>query len=55
MRDKLIKEKESISILTNNKKEHLGMRQHGGIFTRITSLALSTVVLTSSYPAILER
>ena len=46
MRDKLFKEKESMSILTNNKQEHLGMRQQGGIFTGITGTVSNTMVST---------
>ena len=39
----------------NNKEEYLGMRQQGGIFTRITSLALGTVISTGFDSAGLGR
>ena len=47
-RDKLFKEKEFTSILTSNKEKYLGIRQEGGIFTRITSLASYIAISTES-------
>ena len=46
MRNKIFQQKESVSILTNNQNEHLGMRQQGGIFTGITG-STSTVAIAS--------
>ena len=46
MRDRIFQQKESVSILTNNKQEHLGMRQQGGVFTGVTGL-LSGVAIAS--------
>ena len=46
MKDRIFQQKESVSILTNNKQEHLGMRQQGGVFTGVTGL-LSGVAIAS--------
>ena len=46
IRDKLFRNKDSVSILANNKQEHLGVRQQGGVFTGITSSA-SCVAMSS--------
>ena len=35
IRDKLFKDKESVTILSYNKQEHLGMKQQGEVFTGI--------------------
>ena len=55
IRDKLFKGKESISMLTNNKQEYLGMRQHCRAFLGIISLASCTTVLTESDPEGLDK
>ena len=44
IRDKLFRNKESVSILTNNKQEYLGARQQGGVFTGITGSASSVAI-----------
>lgn len=48
MRNKIFHQKESVSILTNNKQEHLGMRQQGGIFTGAMGLISGVTVASGS-------
>ena len=48
IRDKLFQQKESVSILTNNKQEHLGMRQQGGVFTGIIGPASGVAIASGS-------
>ena len=48
MRNKIFRQKESVSILTNNKQEHLGMRQQGGIFTGAMGLMSGVAVASGS-------
>ena len=50
IRDKIFKDKESITILSHNKQELLGMRQQGGVFTRIIGQAMYTTMSTGSDP-----
>ena len=55
IRDKLFRNKESVSILANNKQERLGARQQGGVFTGITGSALSVAILSGADPTGLGR
>ena len=55
IRDKLFRNKESVSILANNKQEHLGARQQGGVFTGITGSASSVVISLGTDPTGLGR
>ena len=55
MRNKLFLQKESVSILTNNKQENLGMRQQGGVFTGITGSMSEVVIASGSDPTGLGR
>ena len=48
MRNKIFRQKESVSILTNNKQEHLGMRQQGGIFTGAMDLMSGVAIASGS-------
>ena len=48
MRNKIFCQKESVSILTNNKQENLGMRQQGGVFTGIMGLMSGVAVASGS-------
>ena len=48
IRDKIFQQKESVSILTNNKQEHLGMRQQGGVFTGIIGPASGVAIASGS-------
>ena len=50
MRDRIFKNKELVSILTNNKQEYLEIRKQGGVFTVITGLASCAATLTESDP-----
>ena len=55
IRDKLFRNKDSVSILANNKQEHLGTRQQGGVFTGITGSASYVAMLSGTDPTGLER
>ena len=55
MRDKLSKENESVSILSNNDQKHLGIRQQRGTVTGIAGSALCTTISMDSNPVKLER
>ena len=55
LRDKLFRGKESMSILTNNKQEHLGIRQQGGVFTGVIGPVSSMVISAGSNPTGLGR
>ena len=55
IRDKLFRNKESVSILANNKQEHLGVRQQGGVFTGITGSASCIAISSGTDPTGLER
>ena len=48
IRNKLFKDKESVTMLSHNKQEHIGMRQQGGVFTGIISQATSCTISTGS-------
>ena len=47
-RDKLFRGEELMSILINNKQEHLSMRQQGRVFTGVIGLVASMVMSTGS-------
>ena len=47
-RDKIFQQKESVSILTNNKQEHLGMRQQGRVFTGVIGLMPGVAIASGS-------
>ena len=55
IRDKIFKDKESITILSHNKQELLGMRQQGSVFTGIIGQATCTTMSTGSDPTGLGR
>ena len=48
IRDKLFQQKELVSILANNKQEHLRMRQQGRVFTGINGLTSSAAIVLGS-------
>ena len=48
IRNKLFKDRESVAILSHNKQEHIGMRQHGGVFTGIAGPTTCAAILTGS-------
>lgn len=48
IRNKLFKHKESVTILSHNKQEHIGMRQQGGVFAGVIGQATSCTVSTGS-------
>ena len=48
IRNKLFKDKESATILSHNRQEHIGMRQQGGVFTGVIGQATSCAISTGS-------
>lgn len=55
IRDKIFQQKESVSILTNNNQEHLGMRQQGGVFTGVMGSTSGVAIASGSDPTGLGR
>ena len=55
IRDKLFKDKESVSILSHNKQEHLGMRQQRRVFTGIIDQIICATLSTDSNSTELRR
>ena len=48
IRKKLFNDKESATILSHNRQEHIGMRQQGGVFTGVIGQATSCAISTGS-------
>ena len=46
--NKLLNNQNSVSILSNNTNELLGMRQQGGVFTCVSGQIENTAVITGS-------
>ena len=55
IRNKLFQQKESVSILSNNNQEHLGMRQQGGVFTGVVGSISEVAIASGSDPSGLGR
>ena len=55
IRDELLKGKESMSILANNRQKHLGMKQKDSMFTGVIEPVSSLVMSAGSNPIGLER